>query len=366
MKRFAVVLFWFFLVSIHISAKARSRCEAILDSLSEAERISQIFLVNVEGSEKFHPVEFTDSGRPVVPGGILLFSYNIADSSEGVQRFTGSIRSFCEKNSIVQPYLAVDQEGGSVNRLYGITSFLPSEKKVAEHSSAEQAGELYALQARQMKELGITLNLAPVAEAAVDSNREFLKNRTFGFVPKAISYSMSCIQAYESNGIGCAAKHFPGNANTDPHTGLPEISLSASEVEKYFLLPFAFIVRSCPSCVLMSHARVSSLDGNPAALSSFWIQEVLREKLGYKGLVISDDIFMSALQDNGFSPEKACVQAIEAGVDIIMLSEKKFFHVAKMLLAHAEKDSVFALRLYEAEKKVIEFKLKKGVIHEAE
>ncbi|MBP3365383.1 MAG: glycoside hydrolase family 3 protein [Treponema sp.] len=353
-------------VFIHMPAQPESRSEEILSSLSEAERISQIFLVNVEGNRSFSPVEFTDDGTPVVPGGILLFSYNISDSFESVKSFIGSVQSFCEKSGIVRPYIAVDQEGGSVSRLRGITSFLPSEKKVAEQNSAQQAGNLYAVQAQQMKELGITLNLAPVAEAVIDTNREFLGNRTFGSVPSAVSYSMSCIQAYESNGIGCAVKHFPGNANTDPHAGLPEIALSASEVEMYFLLPFAFVLRACPSCVLMSHARISSLDENPAALSKFWITEVLQRKLGYKGLVISDDIFMGALQDNGFPPEKACVQAIEAGVDIIMLSEKKFFHVAAVLLSRAEKDSAFAFRLYEAERKVIEFKLKKGIVHEAE
>ncbi len=336
--------------------------EKILLGLSDIEKISQLFLVNIEGDTSFHPVEFLEDGKPVLPGGILFFSYNIASSSEGVKSFVNSINAFYSKNGSPLPYIAVDQEGGDVCRLRGITSHLPSEKEVSKKLSASEAFFLYEKQAKELRSLGITLNLAPVAEVETEANKDFLETRTFGSIPDAVSYSLACILAYEEAGVGTVAKHFPGNANSDPHKGLSEINLSTSDVFRDFILPFALILSAHPSCVLVSHAVIPSFDEKKACMSSFWIEEVLKKYLGYKGLIMSDDIFMGALSDE--LPERAAFEALTSGVDIIMLSEKKFLPIAKALLKIAEKDSDFASRLFEAEVKVIDFKIQKGLFVE--
>lgn len=355
-----VALKFFALLFIFFPLYSKTSAEKLFDSLSEIEKISQIFLVNVEGNESFHPVEFLENGTAVVPGGIILFSYNIGDSEEQLKNFISSINSFYKKNKSPLPFISVDQEGGEVNRLKKITSHLPSEKKISENYTLQEAKSIYSNQAVQMKELGITMNLAPVAEAEIESNKFFLGTRTFGSVPKSVAYSMVCVTAYEENGIASVAKHFPGNANSDPHTGSVEITLSSSEVFKNFIFPFALILKSNPSCVLVSHAKINSLDENPACMSSFWIKEILQSRLGFEGLVLSDDIFMGALSD--LPPEQVAANAIISGVDVIMLSGKKFLSVAQSLLKLAENDEVFANRLYEGEKKVLDFKLKKGII----
>lgn len=334
--------------------------EKIWGRLSEIEKISQIFLVNVEGNETFYPVEFLEDGAAVVPGGIILFSYNIGDSKEQLKNYISSINAFYKKNKSPLPFIALDQEGGEVNRLKKITSHLPSEKIISVNYTLQEAKSIYSNQAVQMKELGVTMNLAPVAEAEIESNKLFLGTRTFGSVPKSVAYSMVCVRAYEENGIASVAKHFPGNANSDPHTGSVEITLSSSEVFKNFIFPFALILKSNPSCVLVSHAKINSLDENPACMSSFWIKEILQSRLGFEGLVMSDDIFMGAISDS--PPEQVAANAIISGVDVIMLSEKKFLSIAKSLLNLAADDKFFATRLCEAEKKVLDFKLKKRII----
>lgn len=355
-----VVLKFLALLFIFFPLYSKTSAEKLFDSLSEIEKISQIFLVNVEDNEIFHPVEFLEDGTAVVPGGIILFSYNIGDSKEQLKNYISSINYFYKKNKSPLPFISVDQEGGEVNRLKKITSHLPSEKKISEIYTLREAKSIYSNQAMQMKELGITMNLAPVAEPEIESNKLFLGTRTFGSVPKSVAYSMVCVTAYEENGIASVAKHFPGNANSDPHTGSVEITLSSSEVFKNFIFPFALILKSNPSCVLVSHAKINSLDENPACMSSFWIKEILQSRLGFEGLVLSDDIFMGALSD--LPPEQVAANAIISGVDVIMLSGKKFLSVAQSLLKLTENDEVFANRLYEAEKKVLDFKLKKGII----
>ena len=171
--------------------------------------------------------------------------------------------------------------------------------------------------------------------------------------------------AYEENGVASVVKHFPGNSNTDPHTGLPVISLSKEEFENNFLLPFAFILNAAePECILMSHAIVKGYDENtPACLSSFWIDEVLKNTMNYNGLVISDDIFMGALADNGFPPEVAVVKAIDAGVDVLMLSEKKFLNAARILIAESKRNPEFKNKIDAAVKRVLAFKNKYGLLN---
>ena len=348
----------------------RKAIEAYLDSFSEAGSVAQLFLVNIVGDKTYVPVETErdvsgSSGKdtPLVPGGCLFFSYNIAKTPEEIIDFTNSISSFCSAHQVVQPYLAVDQEGGLVDRLRGVTSALPSNSRVSASLTPKEAAALYKAQAVQLHELGFTMNLAPVSEVSMKSNEQFLSGRSYGNESQIVSYSAAAISSYEKNQIGTVVKHFPGNTNTDPHTGLPEIKLSAEALNSFIIEPFSRVVRFAPSAVLMSHARTEAFDKEtPACLSKFWVTDTLKTKLNYSGLVISDDIFMAALEKNGFPPEEAAVKAVAAGIDVIMLSEKRFAPTARVLLAYAAKDKSFADRLRDSEIRVIQFKIAKGIL----
>lgn len=342
-----------------------------LAGLSEAERIAQVFLVNIEGNKSFYAVESVadvtgdkdDEERPLIPGGCLFFSYNIGDSARETLDFNGSIMDFCRRHDCVPPYLAVDQEGGLVTRLKDVASYLPSASRVARSLTPAQAEELYANQALQLRALGFSMNLAPVAESITEENGRFLGLRSYGPVPETVVYSMAAIRGYERNGVGAVFKHFPGNTNTDPHTGLPEITMDRRLVSRFLLDPARIILRAEPSALLMSHARVSALDpGTPACLSAAWIKDTLQKGMRYQGLIISDDIFMAALAQNGFPPGTAAVMALEAGVDVIMLSEKRFSHVIKVFMERSRADMEFADRLFDAERKVILYKIEKGIL----
>ncbi|QTQ14392.1 glycoside hydrolase family 3 protein [Treponema parvum] len=362
---------------IEIQKKQDEAVRSYISSLPEEQKISQLFLVNIVGSDKFFPVERSasvyDKGgeRYLVPGGCLFFSYNIAHSPEKIIAFNDSIRDFCVKNNIVPPFSALDQEGGAVSRLRGIAGPLPSNKRVRERLSVEKAYRLYFLQGMQMKELGFHMNLAPVAEPENDENRLFLGDRSYGGVADVIAYGTAALNGFENGGVGCILKHFPGNTSTDPHSGLPEITWNKAELKKNALIPFGRLVMRQPSGVLMTHARFASFDAhdadahdakNPACLSSYWISEVLRAGLGHEGIVVSDDIFMDALQKNGFPPEKAAVMAVKAGIDCIMISEKRFAPFAGILIRETQKDSEFRRRVDEAVKRMINWKIKKNIL----
>ena len=303
--------------------------------------------------------------NPLIPGGVLLFAYNVSKDPLETFEFIKSIHDFYLVNENPPPFVAVDQEGGDVNRLRSLTSVLWSQKKVSESFSIEGAEKLYSAQARQMRNLGFHLNLAPVVEVETNANKEFLDTRTFGSLSDVLSYGGAAVDSYEKNRIAVVLKHFPGNSNADPHIGIPKINLQESDLQNY-LASFEKLAPKS-SAVLMSHI-IAKIDGEyametemPACFSEFWISEA-RKYLPPDSLIFSDDIFMGALAKNGYPPEIAAVKAIEAGVDVIMLSEKRFGHVAKNLLSKAVEDKKFSEELNRAIKNVIKFKIKAGIL----
>lgn len=332
-------------------------------------KVAQLFIENLEGNTKFRTYENMkaitdkddDEERPLVAGGYLFFSYNIADSVQAQKDFNNSINDFCRQNKIIPPYLAVDQEGGWVSRLKKLNTKLPSNQDVAKNNSIAQSYEIYREQALQMQTMGFHMNLAPVIEVCTPDNEDFLDGRSFGSFEQVLNYGRACVNAYENNQIATVVKHFPGNTNTDPHTGLPEIKLSEADL-KESVRSFEEILKYNPSAILMSHARTSAIDpGVPACLSKVWVTDILRNTYKYQGIIFSDDIFMGALADNGYPPEKAALMAIDAGVDCIMISEKRFGKAARVIYKKAQEDSEFAKKIDQALLRILEYKEKAGL-----
>ncbi|MCI1208959.1 MAG: glycoside hydrolase family 3 protein [Treponema sp.] len=354
----------------YVTAEQKRIDSAVIDWLATVpaeQRYAQLFLVNLAGNEKFYPVEYTGERKsgirsPLIPGGYIFFSYNLADSPDKIVAFTDSIRTFCIQNSCIPPYLSLDQEGGFVQRLQGIAGPLPAQNRVAECLTQPQAYRLYSLQAVQMKALGFSLNLAPVAEPLSPLNSNFLADRSFGTGKAAELYGAAAVNGFENNGVAAVLKHFPGNTNTDPHTGLPEINISDKELDE-LMAPFFRLVRYRPSGILMSLARTAAHDSEkPSCLSYYWVTQIVRNKMNFDGLIISDDIFMGALADNGFDSETAGIMAVQAGVNCIMISEKRFAAQEQVLIKRADADKNFAAKLEDSVRRIIIWKIQNGIL----
>lgn len=361
------------LIQSYVNQIKNQRQTALADYVHELpleQKIAQMFIENLEGCTSFRSYETvgamtgSDDQTPLIAGGYIFFSYNIAESREQMKAFVDSIREYCGDCNNIQPYLCVDQEGGWVSRLKKLNPKLPSNEHVALDYDIEETYKLYSEQAAGMKALGFDMNLAPVVEVCTEDNKEFLDGRSFGDAKKVEQYGLACINAYENNGIATVLKHFPGNTNTDPHTGLPEITLPTSELNET-IEPFRALVKYEPAAVLMSHARTKAIDeGVPACLSNVWVTDILRKEYGYKGLIFSDDIFMGALADNGYPPEVAAVRAVEAGIDCIMISEKRFAKAGKVLYKKALDDEEFAKKIDAAVMRILKYKIEAGLLDE--
>jgi beta-N-acetylhexosaminidase len=354
------------------SAEAAKKNEALtglMRSLSQTQKLSQIFLVNINGSARFAPVEFDEEQNPAVPGGYILFSYNIADTIEKTALFTASIKKYCNDRAIIPPYLAIDHEGGNVNRLRGLSKNFPSARTVARAFTAQEAEDLYYEQGLLLNSLGIHLNLAPVVETAGENAAPFLVERSYGSVQDVLAFADKALTGYERAGVAASLKHFPGSASRDPHEGAAIISVEHGEFEKNYLESFkVFSARA--SAILMSHARVFVFDGektegdgakiNPASLSKRWVSDALRNEMGFDGLIISDDIYMAALENT--TPPQAAEMAIEAGVTVLLISEKCFLPALNALKERAARDENFSHLLDEAVLRVLDFKAARGII----
>jgi len=339
-----------------------------IEELPLEQKVAQLFIINLEGNKTFRSYETYQkiTGKtgdtPLIAGGYLFFSYNLGDTVEQTQDYIKSIRKYSRENNSIQPFLAIDQEGGYVNRLRKLTGGLPSQEKVAQTNSVNQAYLLYGDQAKKMINIGFDMNLAPVVEICTEENKDFLEGRSFGDKKNTIDYSFAAVNGYQNNGIGTVIKHFPGNTNTDPHSGLPEILLNEEEL-KSSLESFKYVISVNPDGILMSHARTKAIDSEvPACLSKVWVTDILRNEYKYDGIIFSDDIFMGALASNGYPPQEAAVRAIEAGIDCIMISEKRFSKPAKVIYEKALSDKEFENKINKAVERILKYKINKGLL----
>ena len=333
-----------------------------INSFSLEEKIAQLFIKNINGNSFYEPNEYFDDGKPVIAGGYIFFGYNLAATSQKIIDFTSSVFQYCNNNKYITPFLAIDHEGGSVNRLRIINAPLESCLNIASTYSVEKAASIYDLQAKQLYSLGFNMNLAPVAEICTSSNIDFLGERSFGDKSQVVSYASACVSSYEKNNVTAVVKHFPGNTNTDPHLGLPVINLSKEEMFLE-LESFEKVLKQKPGAVLMSHAIVDSVDkGVPSCLSKVWVTDILKNKYGYDGLILSDDIFMAALSKNGYDTKTSVIMAINAGIDCIMISGKNIKDAVFVLKQKAEKDDVFLQKIEAAFSKIISHKIKNGLL----
>lgn len=343
---------------------------AVSDFISKMtleEKIGQMFLVTIGGTE-FSDLYY-DVENFITPGGYLLFAYNFVNGEQGIN-FTSDIENWFGKNDLIKPYFSVDQEGGLVNRLRDVASPLPSASSVAKFLKPDLAKAIYDYAAMQLATLGIHVNLGPVVEILTEENQEFLDTRSFGDKDKVGIYSDIFIKSMLENDVYPVAKHFPGNNADDPHLGLPVIDFDLSKVNDILIAPFEKIEDKENIGVLVAHSVVPAFfDGNetiPSCLSKKVVTELLENQLGYNGLIFSDDLLMAALQENGYDSVEAISMAIKAGINVLMIAQKEYMPFIEEIVKLAENDEEMLLQIEKSAKKIVDFKVKKGLLNYSE
>lgn len=255
-------------------------------------------------------------------GGVVLFSRNI----EGPLQLAALCRDLQRaalKRQEFPLFLAVDQEGGRVARLKEPFTGFPGNAAVGMNKEpAKRAVEFATVTAGEMKLVGLNMNLAPVVDVQRGETEKHLEGRSFGEDPKRVAFlGRTVVKHLQKNGIMAVAKHFPGlgRADVDPHFLLPRINVGLEELERVHFPPFAAAVRAGVCGIMTSHALYPALDPErPATLSPIVLTEVLRGKMGFKGLTITDDLEMGAIAAN-WSVAEGALQSFRAGADILLI-----------------------------------------------
>ena len=261
-------------------------------------------------------------------GGVFFVNQNVGTRDE----VAGLVRLF--RAGGASPLLAIDHEGGVVQRLteaHGFTR-LPCARDVAAGMTAEQAEALYAQAGRELAGLGFTINLGPVADFDDPGNLAIGHfGRAYGLDPERIvTYAAAFVDGFASAGVPCALKHFPGHGHSvgDSHDGAADISATWTEEE---LEPFARLIAAGRAPIVMGgHLRLDAIEptGLPTTVSAAVMTGLLRGRLGYRGVIVTDDLDMGALS-RLMDRREAVIQAIRAGNDLLMI--KNLFNYDPLL-----------------------------------
>jgi beta-N-acetylhexosaminidase len=264
--------------------------------------------------------------RDYNPCGIILFSRNIENPLQ-LAKLSIDLQKSALKYNGMPLFIAVDQEGGRVARLKEPFTIFPGNEAIGkDESPVEKAIEFASITAREMRLVGINMNLAPVLDVRRGEPEKHLVGRTFSDDNKSVSIlGATVIRTLQKNGIMAVAKHFPGlgQAGMDPHYNLPVILSHKNDIEKIDLPPFKSAIRAKVAGVMTSHALYPALDPeNPATLSQAILEGLLRERLGYKGLIITDDLEMGAITGSN-DVARGALCSLMAGADILLICKEQ-------------------------------------------
>lgn len=252
------------------------------------------------------------------PGGLVLFRRN-AENPDQLRKLCGDAQEFARSIGLPPLLISIDQEGGEVARLGPPFTVFPGNPAMTTPEDARFFGETSA---RELLDVGVQMNLAPVMDVAPPGEPSIMERRVFPGGPEAVAeMGRRVIRSMEDAGLLAVAKHFPGIGRTvlDSHEDLPRMDAPRSEMESIELPPFRAAIRQGVAGIMLSHILYPSLDERwPASLSPAIARDLLRRELGHDGLVLTDDLDMGAIRRH-FSIPEAIPRILEAEIDLILI-----------------------------------------------
>ena len=287
------------------------------------------------------------------PGGIILFQRNVEDPGQ-----THALLSEARKSSATPMFLCVDMEGGTVDRLRDVIAPVPSVAEVAASKSKKLFRKHGKLIGGEVRALGFNTDFAPVLDLKLAASQPVLGSRTVAAEPRqVISYAHEFLRGLADHDILGCGKHFPGlgEASLDTHAELPSIGKPWKRLWKEDLAPYRALRRELPF-VMVAHAAYPQVTGDttPASLSRKWMSGVLRNKIGYRGLIVTDDLDMGGVLAAA-SIEDAAVETLLAGADMFLICQKEESarRAFEAVLRRAESDRKFARLLTQKSERVL-------------
>lgn len=350
--------------------------DLLIGQMSLQEKVGQLFIVRPDAIDPAlsdaYVHDTVNSGVTAVSdamqemlaaypvGGFILFHGNL-DSPEQVTAFNAALTDACT----IAPFLSIDEEGGIVARLARHEAFdLPRFKSAAAVGAAGTALEMGQAIGAYLKSYGFNLDFAPVADVNTNPHNPVIGNRAFSADPEiAGQMAAAMAQGLRENGIIPTFKHFPGHGDTkeDSHAGLAVSHKTLEELKACELLPF--LQAQNTDMVMVGHIALPEITGGliPATLSPEIVTGILKETLGFEGLVVTDAMNMGAITES-YSSAEAAVLALQAGCDLILMPYDLKEAFDGVIAAVAD-GTLSAEWLDQTVRRILEFKMQHGVLH---
>lgn len=341
--------------------------DKMIADMSLEERVLQLFVITPEALTRVDTVvaagEATKEAiieRPV--GGLIYFQKNLQNPEQVKEMLSNTYQYYREAGAPV-PFLSVDEEGGSVARIGGQSAFgverLPDMRVIGENDNAEEAKRVGDVIGSYLSELGFNLDFAPDADVLTNPQNEVVKKRSFGSDAELVSrMSMAVVKGLEEHGIYATLKHYPGHGATlsDSHKGYAYTDKTLEELMEEELIPFKEGISEDIHFIMVAHISVPEItkDTVPCSLSPYMVTDVLREQLGYQGIVITDAMNMGAISQE-YNSKEASVMALKAGVDLVLMPTD-FEEAYQGVLSAIEEGELTEERIDESVRRVLRLK----------
>ncbi len=331
-----------------------NRYKIDLDDARSKSAVGQLLIIGFDGTVM--SPRLASLLTNIQPAGVILFARNITGAAQ-----THALLRECQKRVVTPLFTCVDLEGGTVDRFRDVLGATPSAAEVFATGSRAFFRKHGRVIGENCRALGFNLDFAPVLDLAYEASRAVMSSRAVSDDPKqVVIYAREFLRGLSETGVLGCGKHFPGlgEATLDTHHNLPGVDKPLRKLWDEDLIPYRSLRRDLPM-IMVSHAAYPKVTRKriPASLSRKWITDILRKRIGYKGLIVSDDMEMGAVLD--FAPiEQTVVQHINAGGDLVLVchQEELIVRAYEALIHEAERDRKFRARALEAGQRVLAFK----------
>ncbi|MGE6631819.1 glycoside hydrolase family 3 protein [Bacillus sp. NPDC077027] len=390
----AAILFALLISSIPLekvsSAPVTPGAKQIVQSMTLDEKIGQMLMPDFrhwQTKDETTPTGLTKMNDEVADivkkyhlGGVILFAENVTGTEQTVKL----THEFQKASPTIPLLISIDQEGGIVTRLETGTHF-PGNMSIGAARSKKNAYQTGKIIGKELKTLGINTNFSPVLDVNNNPNNPVIGVRSFSSDPKLVSeLGLQTMKGLQKQDTISTLKHFPGHGDTavDSHYGLPLVKHGIDRLKKVELYPFQQAINAGADMVMTAHVQFPAIDDTtytskkdgedimvPATLSKKVITHLLKEEMGFQGVVVTDALNMKAIADN-FGQEEAVIMALKAGVDIALMpapvtslkTEKNLESVFKSVKETIQSGEIPLSQINQSVEKIIHLKIKRGII----
>ncbi|MEF3304133.1 beta-N-acetylhexosaminidase [Paenibacillus sp. GYB003] len=303
-------------------------------------------------------------------GGVILFARNVRDVRQ-VAAMNAELQRIALEAGVPPLTIAIDQEGGMVARLTEGVALMPGNMAIAAGGDARAAYDAARITGKELRALGVNLNYAPVLDVNVNPNNPVIGVRSYGESPELVAeFGAQAIRGLQEANVSATAKHFPGHGDTDvdSHLDLPTISHSRERIGRVELAPFRRAIETGIDAIMSSHIYFPAFESEklPVTLSRAVLTGLLREELGFGGVIMTDCMEMKAIADH-YGTVAAAVMAVEAGADCVLISHRHDLQegAIEAIAAAVEAGRLGEARIDASVARLLAMKQRRGVTAEA-